>query len=1041
VGRAALFARALWWRRGLGAAVLVVATITTAVAALGPLYAEAAAQSTLTDRLVATPSAQTGLSFTQRADLSEPGAIGSLLTQLPAPGSVRAYPSRITGTNIPVTARTGQLLSLTTLVSRPGFCAHLIVLSGRCPTSPHEAIVDDNALHGRPNWALGQVVTVTYGTSEAAFGPLLDQVKIVGSYRPIDTDDPFWFGRAFFTAHESPVAIPDQLNAMFVADSENSVLPPGTIGGVEADYPLAAGQVRLATIGSLQRDVARIQQRFPAAGPTSGAGPAMRTALASVLDESRADHHQVDVDTLLVIAELTILAWIALFGVVADSIGARGSDIALAKLRGHSRAAVLVMTVAEPVALVVLALPLGLLLALGVAHQLADSVLVAGTPVVLTPAVAGALGAAFAGGALAALIAARSVLARPVLEQWRNTTSSLNQGRASRWTLLAELALVVLAVTGVVVLRSSGGSPSTLALAAPGVLLFAIAIAGARFIPAAVRLRLRSSIGSSRVALFVALRQLVRRRAGLRLASLLAVSVGLASFAIAAETVAAGNRSARAQTELGAPTVASVQFQPQHDPQTIVAQVDSTGSWAMAAATWLPDGGAPSAGPASVVGTVLAVDPARLAATGTDVRGQPTMAAIAASITVPSAVPVTFTGTQLRVTLDAESITGQAPLVGLRVRPTHQLAISVRAGELVPGTHDYTAPVDCAAGCSFAGITWERQVNQAEDEGGTVILSAVTADAGTGFRPVPVDLAHPAQWRGDSIGSDATTSVGVGPAGLAVHFRSENSSSAILAYADTPARIPLLATPAAISVAPHSSGSTDIGGMLDYTASVAAFTIAQQTSVLPQVLDAGVIADLNYLRIQLPDFDAEANWSIWLGPNAPGDAVSRLRDAGLIVQDVRTEHHRVAVLSRQAPALALILLLVCAVAASVLAVGGTVTSLAAGGRRRAFELAALRVIGVRPAVLRRSCVLEQVLLLGASLVIGLPAGVVIAGLVMPSIPEFSDATPTVLRYTPAVAPIVVFGAAFAVLVLATAVVAGVVLARSAVPARLRETTQ
>jgi putative ABC transport system permease protein len=639
VGRAALFARALWWRRGLGAAVLVVATITTAVAALGPLYAEAAAQSTLTDRLVATPSAQTGLSFTQRADLSEPGAIGSLLTQLPAPGSVRAYPSRITGTNIPVTARTGQLLSLTTLVSRPGFCAHLIVLSGRCPTSPHEAIVDDNALHGRPNWALGQVVTVTYGTSEAAFGPLLDQVKIVGSYRPIDTDDPFWFGRAFFTAHESPVAIPDQLNAMFVADSENSVLPPGTIGGVEADYPLAAGQVRLATIGSLQRDVARIQQRFPAAGPTSGAGPAMRTALASVLDESRADHHQVDVDTLLVIAELTILAWIALFGVVADSIGARGSDIALAKLRGHSRAAVLVMTVAEPVALVVLALPLGLLLALGVAHQLADSVLVAGTPVVLTPAVAGALGAAFAGGALAALIAARSVLARPVLEQWRNTTSSLNQGRASRWTLLAELALVVLAVTGVVVLRSSGGSPSTLALAAPGVLLFAIAIAGARFIPAAVRLRLRSSIGSSRVALFVALRQLVRRRAGLRLASLLAVSVGLASFAIAAETVAAGNRSARAQTELGAPTVASVQFQPQHDPQTIVAQVDSTGSWAMAAATWLPDGGAPSAGPASVVGTVLAVDPARLAATGTDVRGQPTMAAIAASITVPSAVP------------------------------------------------------------------------------------------------------------------------------------------------------------------------------------------------------------------------------------------------------------------------------------------------------------------------------------------------------------------------------------------------------------------
>ncbi len=111
------------------------------------------------------------------------------------------------------------------------------------------------------------------------------------------------------------------------------------------------------------------------------------------------------------------------------------------------------------------------------------------------------------------------------------------------------------------------------------------------------------------------------------------------------------------------------------------------------------------------------------------------------------------------------------------------------------------------------------------------------------------------------------------------------------------------------------------------------------------------------------------------------------------MQNVTTTSQRVATLGRQGPALGLLLLLVCAVAAAVLAVGGTAVSLLADARRRLFELAALRVIGVPRRTLRNSAMAEQALLLGAALVLGLPSGFAAAALVLPVVPEFSDPTP------------------------------------------------
>ena len=175
---------------------------------------------------------------------------------------------------------------------------------------------------------------------------------------------------------------------------------------------------------------------------------------------------------------------------------------------------------------------------------------------------------------------------------------------------------------------------------------------------------------------------------------------------------------------------------------------------------------------------------------------------------------------------------------------------------------------------------------------------------------------------------------------------------------------------------------------------------------------------------------------MWLGPRAPADAVARLTRAGLLVQSERTETARVATLGRQGPALGLLLLLVCAIAAAVLAVGGTAVSLLADARRRSFELAALRVVGVPQRTLRRSAVAEQALLLSAAVVLGLPSGYAAAALALPLVPEFSDPTTVVLRYQPSIPIALACAAGFALLLWITAQVAGRALARAAVPARL-----
>jgi putative ABC transport system permease protein len=211
--------------------------------------------------------------------------------------------------------------------------------------------------------------------------------------------------------------------------------------------------------------------------------------------------------------------------------------------------------------------------------------------------------------------------------------------------------------------------------------------------------------------------------------------------------------------------------------------------------------------------------------------------------------------------------------------------------------------------------------------------------------------------------------------------------------------------------------------------------------VLPLVLANGVMLDVRFLQDELPAFASEASWSVWVGPDAPADWRHRLTAAGLQIESGKTQAMRVDQLARQAPALALLLLLACAIAGAVLAVGGTAISVSASSRRRSYELAALQAVGVRRGALLRAGIIEQLLLLGTAVVIGVPTGLIAARLTMPIIPEFADPTPITLRSTPLYGPTALFAGAFVLLLVVTALIAARMLIRIAVPARLREAAE
>jgi hypothetical protein len=1015
----------LWWRRGLNLAVLAVAVVTTTAAALGPLYARSSTESTLHDHLTEAGSA-TGLHFYAFVDATIQRDIDRMQASAPKPGAILGYDSATDGIYTPEkigvsTSASGQGGVASHLLWRAGMCRHVAIVQGRCPSGPREVMASQRTFDsGAYGWRIGTNLYISALSVEGFDGnPKGAVLRIVGAYRQNDVNEPYWFGRNY--ADQQFVRDqPDQVDTLMVSQSTFAALPQPSYAQAEVDMPLDADALRLSDVAQERRTLAALERRYQPSQEFH-----LTTQLRTVLDHAQREQELVEVGTLLVTLQLGLLAWLVLFQVVADAIEARGNEIAMAKLRGLSPAATVRFGLAEPVVLLALAVPIGLLAAVGVTHAFAGSVLVPGVPVVMAWApFVGAL-FAFGGGLVAAALAGYRTLTRSVLDQWRRTTRAPGHS----WIgLVLDVVLALVAVMGLVALRAHHHARDThdsATLLAPGLLVFAVALLGVRLLPLACRWIARRTRASRRMGLFLASRQVARRAVGLRLAALLAVAVGLATFAVAGESVARTNRAARARSELGASQVASIQYDGKQDPVAATHAADPSGRWAMAVATWLPDGGE------TVTGTVIGVDGPRLAAVAYRPAGGPPLTSTGAAVGAASVPPIMLTAAQMRLHITGRDLSAGAPYVQLNLRTARDAFLNLRLERLRAGAHAYVASLPCKTGCLFRGITWDRPITLGGTMLGTATLTGIDVGDGKTWRRLDANLTDPDGWRAAAPQGQATDELYVSSTGVTDNFRAINGGFGGIVYAYAPSPMPAVATP-------NSYVSNPSLVIEDLLGADATFNVVQSADVLPGVLDNGVLMNIPFLQAGLPAFSEESTWSVWLGPRAPSDALARLKAAGLHVQSVRTERQRTEQLARQGPALALLLLLACAVAGAVLAVGGTAISVAASSRRRSYEIAALRTVGLPRTALLRAGIIEQLLLLGAAVALGVPTGLLAARLAMPVIPEFSDTTPVALRYVPRLAPTAIFASAFIVLLTVTAVLAAAWLMRSAVPDRLRE---
>jgi hypothetical protein len=1035
MARLGLLGTRLWWRRGSSIAVLAVALTATLTAVVGPMYAGAAAESTLRQVLMSAPADESGLHVQAQTDVTV-DPLAPILRILPA-GFSPAYPTAIPTLRVDTRVQgPGDVQPVVShVVWRAGTCAHVRFVAGRCPAGPNDVMV--SARTAVPTWGLrlGATMTVTgllqnkvLPNSGGVPVPSPGVLRIVGVYQPRDVDDPFWFGHNYFDAHlgSGPGGDgPDTADDVFVDRAAMDNASTGTLGLVWVDYPLAARAVTRATTPALRRAVAAVQRTFPLTEQ-----PTMTTQLPAVLKRAQAARTGLNGGTALVTVQLLLLAWLVLFEVVSASTESRGPEVAIAKLRGLKPWDATLFGLGEPVALVLAAAPLGIIGGYFATRGLAAAVLLDGVPVRVGLGTWLAAAAALAGGLLATVLAARRTLLRPILEQWRRAEEHVSRGRRA---LIVDGAVALAAIAGLVALAQEGalstggatpdgGSPSTLSLVGPALLVLAASLTGVRLLPVLGRAAAQMSRGTRHLGWFVAVRQVARRATEHRFAVLLAVASGVAVFSVAANDVVRHNETRRAQAEVGADAVVNVQPQAGVDVVSAVAKADPRGTWAMAANEWTPLGG-------SVGAIIEAVDSSRLARVGYD--GATGVARYLPTLTAHTAQSIRFSGDALRLTM---TTTGRfdRPALDVSLLDARGAAVVAHGPAVHFGTQSIVVPVPCAGGCRLVGLALDRNVTDLKTMTGTWTVTRAERRSSGQWSSLEAQLTAPAAWRAGRKQTSGRDDVQGGPDGVNDTFTAQFGGWPSIELADEPRPLPVLLTADATPTTDSAPYVDDALGRQVPLRRVA--TVAR----VPRLLASGGWADLAAARDELPAFDRYGRWQVWLGRSAPPDALARLRAVGLIPGRPDTVATHVQALRQEGPALALQLFLFASFACSTLALAAAALALAAAGRRRSFEMAALLAVGVRRGSLLRACVVEQILLLGTGLVLGVVPGLIGAAIALPAVPEYADTSPIPLLYHPSTTVVAGFVAALAVVVGAVAVAGGIALLRAAVPARLRE---
>ncbi len=1031
--------RAIRWRAAASATIFVVAFVAILAATVGPIYLHAVDERVLATHLKDASPFQRDVFISRDSEPSYPGVdwdaqVRGLAEEVAhdhrfAQPVLEEQADVVYGGAQPLR---GQIASVEDL------CVHLRIVRGRCLSgnSTGETLISANT-------AAAEHLTVRGTLATTSTNGVAIRLRVVGVYRPVAPGGSFWERWGLFqfgqpgTADALPLA-----DASFVSSSALSSRLQRVPQTLSANVALLPGDVGYDDIGELRTTIAQVNATvahlFDGAA-TGESVAAVTTSLPTILDETAHETSLAGTLVTIATAQLALLAMFLLYAVVANTTTAQGPEVALAKLRGRRAGSVLLQSVAQPVAVVLVAAPVAALLAWTVVRLLAARLLGHTVDVVFPPAAYGVAALGVVGGVLAAVVAARRIVVTPVGALMRLGTVTPGSPIG---LLVADAAAVTIAVAGLIELEAGGvlnsGTPNPLSVLAPTLLAIAAAVVALRLLPFLGRRLARWTRDSRRLATFLAVRQLLRRPAEARAVLLVAVAVSIAAYAVTTWVDSGHNRSLRALNSAGAHTVLLVQPGVGVNDLRIAVDRADPGGHSMAVAYTN----------VARIPPLIAVDTARFASVGAWVPGNSStpLPSVLHRLAGGRAAPVTVTGTRLRLHVDL--IRHPRRPVHLAIsftEPNHDQAVRTVA-PVVAGTGSYgiSLPSACVRGCRVAALSLTASAPGNPDASGTpvpeidaVIGASVRSDGG--WRPV-VSFGDSARWRGDGTGPSA---IGAAGASLSLDVRQSSDSgtgpSAVSAAIPTVLPAVVASEQAALYLGNqiHSVEAVGLDGQPVFVNGVI------QSVTLPQVDRNGIMVDFGAALAAMAHSAATTTqYQVWLSSSAPSDMAARLARQHVYVQRAihSSTYHRA--LDESGPAFADSLFLVSALAAIVLAIGATAVGRAVSVRRRGYELAALEAVGVSPGTLRRAMAAEQGSVFGIGLVVGLAAGLVGSWLALPSTPVFVDTStgpPLVLGLPWAVLAALAIGLVVIFVVVSVAIAR--LVERVATPSQLRGAQQ
>jgi putative ABC transport system permease protein len=938
-------------RRAHAVTVWALATLAIAAAVAAPLYARAAERSvTAVDVAAATPDGLTiaaAATIHVRVEPDDPEHSTMLvdtdharqfdrktLAALTIPGFQTVF-----GVGVDV----GAGAQPTDFTDRPdqvlqfldGYCAHLVLVAGRCAAGPGEVVVG-------AGFAARQKLTVggpMYVQSMTIVSPPSDPVDVwapsgrvstltvVGVYRLADPSEVYWTGLVLRGGE-----------SLFVDRDTNTALDHPT----ERQTVLAYPGPRLATPDALithRDEVSAGIERLSAAGSTP------ITAISKLFERIDADRRQVTATPDSSALPLIVLCCFVVFLAATSTAQARRVELGMLKLRGATAADRLWLASAEIVAPLVAGAIAGYLLGPVAVWLLARATLTVPTGFSLTAEVAPRAALALLATVVAGLIGLRRDLFTSAAELLRRVPAS-----AGGWGgIVARTLAVVIAVLALIQVRASGNQPSTLSSLAPALVILAIALLLATlFDPVAAwwgRRALRRGVLGTALALL----HLGRRRSGSRVVALLVVAVGLVGFAAAAYQTGTTARRDQVRVSVGASRVLLIRQLPMRTLLYATRKVDPQGAYAMAVVPL-------NRGSGTTAPTMLAVDSGRLSTaafwpTGYGGQSVPDVDARGATALmrprVAPSVEIAGSGLTLTATMDSPLPHPQVTVTAIAAPLDGAPPQWVRFAPLAKGTHEYHAPVACPVGCRLVTLSMTQVASGSGPAPVTVTFSRLSQ---TGPDADLVRATDFAAWV-DKHG--AVLTIEPERTGAAVTIGRTDEANAQIGPDDAPASLPAVAVPDSPAVftvpVPHSEGADSLQPLRDTSVNCVV-----RTPVLPRVGSSpGALVDLDYLtRIAEPGLSMAGE--VWLGPAAPADTAERLSQAGLIVVGERSFDRELAMARGRPNAIGLQFLIAVGILCLALGVGGLAVAANAERPARAQELRALRGQGLPARVVAQA---------------------------------------------------------------------------------------